>query len=543
MVLSVLSAYRYHLVSLPPRMPEIWDDVPLSAGPETLRKAQNALEDHIASLQEVLAALKSRQNNFPLISKLLPETLIQIFTHLVEPSPCLSTKGPFCKVRPAWISASQVSRAWRSLALSCGRLWGNISVHYGDAWVKELTRRARDSPLSLDATGIFHRKMRDDFGGQVFQVAVSRAHLVSHLQLDFPFFSHDARAVKWIELIPRLPALRSLSILGFFRHRPAMDFLARRDVLLNLRSLRIHWPDFTAQPRAVGIFRQLEVLVFEKFDAAPQLDEVLQILNRLHRLRELTLRQFRCSCDGLALRPEAVKLPLLERLHLQAAPSHCSAVLSNLALPQFTNITVFVSPYTVCEDSQDDCRKLVESLSTRATLTSTYAQALVDKNYLTWTGYRSHNSDPNMWIKLGGETADLRRYCDWLGPGIIGWLSLFHGALPIDSLTLTGSTGSEVLAELNKPEMCMLMPTLQELVLQDMEHATSHPDLLLWLQEREKLRQRGPARITLAGDPMDDLSKQMSRMCGPDGFWIYNGKRLVKAHEGRQDDQTSGEGL
>lgn len=115
--------------------------------------------------------------------------------------------------------------------------------------------------------------------------------------------------------------------------------------------------------------------------------------------------------------------------------------------------------------------------------------------------------------------------------GVSGWLTLFRGALPVERLELVGPTSSELLAELSSPELLSVLPTLQELVLQDMDPTTTHDHLSLWLQNRRRIGHQNPTYINTTGDYLDDLAVQVSKMCGPEGFSLYEGDRLVASRE------------
>lgn len=331
-------------------MAEVWDDVPPNAGLEVLQAFQRALDDRIASLEATLLTLKSRRNDLSQVSKLPPETLMNIFANLVEPPPYVCRQKRPDKARPAWLSASHISRTSRNLALGYQSLWANISARCGKEWISEMMIRAQDSPLSLDTTGIFNRattcRVSD---ADLYKLAVAHAHQVAAIRLDFSDTHHGPIRGKWEGLIPQLSALHTLT---FTEYTSRLDFLANTGVLPMLRSLRVKWNSLSQQPHPVQVLPQLKVLSLSGPWGQSQLNGIIAVLRHTKQLRRLSLVHLELD----TLRPEvpqgtAAELPLLEHLYLQNVPSYNSAILSQLTLPPTTRIEAFISPSTVRIDN------------------------------------------------------------------------------------------------------------------------------------------------------------------------------------------------
>ena len=100
-------------------------------------------------LEENIRALRSRRNKLAPISCLPPEILCNIFS-LIEDRSTPESIGPIrSRGSPeSWISFSQVSGYWRSLALSAPELWTNIPFNY-PCWTQEMLTRSKMAKLTI----------------------------------------------------------------------------------------------------------------------------------------------------------------------------------------------------------------------------------------------------------------------------------------------------------------------------------------------------------------------------------------------------------
>ena len=97
---------------------------------------------NIARLEETIRALKSRRNELSPISRLPTEILCNIFKLQV-------TLNDWDIPRPdSWNNFSQVSRHWRSLALSAPELWTDIILSY-PRWTHEMLKRSIKAKLTI----------------------------------------------------------------------------------------------------------------------------------------------------------------------------------------------------------------------------------------------------------------------------------------------------------------------------------------------------------------------------------------------------------
>ena len=88
-----------------------------------------AIDDEIVSLEESTRALRSRRNALAPISRLLPKTLVAIFSLLFPPATFSypSYFNGYCHL--AWMRVAHVCRHWRETALNHPRLWSHVNVH------------------------------------------------------------------------------------------------------------------------------------------------------------------------------------------------------------------------------------------------------------------------------------------------------------------------------------------------------------------------------------------------------------------------------
>jgi F-box-like len=107
---------------------------------DPLEEARSIIDRKISRLEESIRALKSRRNELSLISRLPTEILCNIFKFSL-----IDCQTP----RPeSWTNFSQVSRLWRSSALSEPELWTNIPLSY-PRWTQEMLIRSKKAKLTI----------------------------------------------------------------------------------------------------------------------------------------------------------------------------------------------------------------------------------------------------------------------------------------------------------------------------------------------------------------------------------------------------------
>ena len=159
------------------------------------------IDDEIKVAERVSQQLKSPHNALVPISRLPPETLVEIFSLLRSP-PDDSKYVPSLE----WIRVTHVCSRWREVALSSPCLWNHINfTKLTLPGFTEILARAKMSPLHIEAKIIPRRKTR--FNALKKQLEAHISH-TRHLSISGEFPAVLKR------LISPAPALVSLSLTG-----------------------------------------------------------------------------------------------------------------------------------------------------------------------------------------------------------------------------------------------------------------------------------------------------------------------------------------
>ena len=109
---------------------------------------RSIIDRDIAHLEESIRALKSRRNELSPISRLPVEVLCNIFSLIEDNSIFYLGRSP-----ESWSNFSQVSRHWRSSALSAPELWTKIPLSHPQ-WAQEMLTRSKKAKLTI-RSGLF----------------------------------------------------------------------------------------------------------------------------------------------------------------------------------------------------------------------------------------------------------------------------------------------------------------------------------------------------------------------------------------------------
>jgi len=113
---------------------------------DSLDVMRSIIDRDIARLEESIRALKSRRNELSPVSRLPVEILCNIFSFVVNDSDAnisIRVRSP-----KSWTNTSQVSRHWRSTALSAPELWTDIPLNY-PRWAQEMLTRSKMAKLTI----------------------------------------------------------------------------------------------------------------------------------------------------------------------------------------------------------------------------------------------------------------------------------------------------------------------------------------------------------------------------------------------------------
>ena len=299
--------------------------------PESRDRFRQAILDEIHLSEASTQALKSRYNELAPISRLPFEVLAAIFSFLSvfawnEGSGVLE-----------WICVAHVCRRWRETALNHAHFWSYINLtDLTLVGMAEILSRAKMTPLHLEADS-------DEWNTKHFKVFGK--HLEAHI-------SHT-RHLKFIgsptvvdRLVSPTPTLESLSLSNAYPGHwlPIPDNLfnsmAPSLTTLKLKELNIGWKS----PLFKGL-RILEILGLSTW-ARPELNDWLDALNEMPKLKELSLR----SATPVALYrhrliSRSVTLPSLTYFHIGASAKDCALALAHLVLPTLTRLRVGVESH------------------------------------------------------------------------------------------------------------------------------------------------------------------------------------------------------
>lgn len=133
----------------------------VNASPHETLLASQHLDAELNNLDYYRRQILTLKNDLVPVCRLPPEILVTILSHV---APLMDFRNdvelPFLTVYPpaerkeevqdiiSLISASQVCRYWRNVALDCASLWANIWVE-NTLWTQEMLKRVRGVPLEL----------------------------------------------------------------------------------------------------------------------------------------------------------------------------------------------------------------------------------------------------------------------------------------------------------------------------------------------------------------------------------------------------------
>jgi len=307
----------------------------------------NVIDDEIKASEQVTQELKYRHNALAPISRLLPETLAEIFSLLsfsaddYDDVPCLE-----------WIRVTHVCHRWREIALSFPYLWNYINfTELTLAGITEILARAKMSPLHLEANISPSNKAQfNAFGRQL------KAHIyhTRHLSISGEFQTVLER------LVSPAPALVSLSLtkqsdpytfLQCIVHDSLFNGTAPMLTRLKLIGYNIGW----RSPLLKGL-QTLEILKPSAQEVLT-LEDWLAALNEMSQLKTLILHRATPAVSiDIPLIPEpqrTVTLPSLTHFNITGSAKGCALALAHLVLPALISLHV-----TFVSRSWDDIRSV-----------------------------------------------------------------------------------------------------------------------------------------------------------------------------------------
>ena len=362
----------------------------------------NLVDDEIKVLERVTQELKRQHNALVPISRLPPETLVEIFSLLPFPAGD-SECAPYLE----WIRVTHVCRRWREIALHSPNLWTHINfTDLALAGITEIFSRAKMSPLRLEANIKYWKKAR--FNALRRQLEAHVSH-IRYLTISGGFQNLLER------FISPAPSLISLSLTTSSYPYESSKFVipdslfngtAPKLTRLELLGCSIRW----TSPLLKGL--QYLKIRTEYPQAIPKLEDWLAALNEMPQLKTLSLNNATptISVDNphISEPQRTITLSSLTNFNITASARDCALALTHLVLPAL--ISLVVTSESESQDG-DDVRILIP--------------------YVARNAYGPQDTAPFRAMLLNGEKM-LAAIVAWTIPdadvGVCNWVTMFKAA-------------------------------------------------------------------------------------------------------------------
>jgi hypothetical protein len=316
-------------------------DTSSATAPGHVRK----IDGDIKVLKWVIQEMEYRRNALVPISRLPPETLVEIFSLLPFPADASE-----CVSFLTLISVTRVCRRWREVALSFPSLWSYINfTKLTPTGFTEMLARAKMSPLHLEAKITPLRRARSHAFRRQLEAHISHTR---HLTISGQFRTMLER------FVTPAPALVSLSLRKpSHPYRPSQfvvsDSLfngtAPKLTHLDLRGCSIGWKS----PLLKGL--QTLKIWTPSAQEMPTLEDWLASLKEMSQLKMLTVHDATptISVDN-PHNPDprrTVTLPSLTHFNIIASARDCALALAHLLLPAL--ISLHVDAHSQSQDGDD----------------------------------------------------------------------------------------------------------------------------------------------------------------------------------------------
>jgi hypothetical protein len=315
------------------------------------------IDGDIKVLKYVIQEMKYHRNALVPISRVPPETLVEIFSLLPFPA-----DDSECVSYLALISVTRVCRRWREVALSFPSLWSHINfTKLTPTGFTKILARAKTSPLHLEAKITPRRKAQFNAFRRQLEAHISHTR---HLTISGQFRTMLARFVS------PAPALVSLSL-----KKPSHPYISSQfvvpDSLFNGTAPKLAHLDFHGC--SIGwkspLLKGLQTLKIWTPSAQemPTLEDWLAGLKEMSQLKTLNVHDATptISVDN-PHDPDpqrTVTLSSLTHFTIIASARDCALALAHLVLPAL--ISLHVDAHSQSEDG-DDVRLLIPHVTRNA---------------------------------------------------------------------------------------------------------------------------------------------------------------------------------
>ena len=289
---------------------------------DPLTETRSIIDREITRLEESIRTLKSRRNELSPISRLPVEVLCNVFSLIENDGIFHLNRSP-----ESWTNFSQVSRHWRSSALSAPELWTKIPLSY-PRWAQEMLIRSKMAKLTIRSGVSF--KTPNPKAIETVRSCLYEMNRVEEINL---FASPGLRLEETLRDLPKsAPQLHTLCIdslrysgTAFSIHE---DFLCDTEHLqrVELINCKICWDS--------RLLTGLTRLTLE--DSLKANSSIIQVLHALQRMPALTDLRLKGSIPddskGLSTYP-AVDLPCLRVLNISSGVGPLTTVLRHINFP------------------------------------------------------------------------------------------------------------------------------------------------------------------------------------------------------------------
>ena len=305
-------------------------DTSSATAQDHLRKV---IDDEIKVHEQAAQELKYRRNALAPISRLPPETLIEIFSLLPIPTDEYERVPYLARIR-----VTHVCHRWREVALYSPSLWNHINfTKLTLAGLTEILARAKTSPLYFEANKItpLYMKRFASLGSEL------EAHIshTRHLTISGEFPGVLER------LVSPAPALVSLTLTKLSASFPQciipnslFNGTAPKLTRLELFGYNIRWKS----PLLKGL--QTLNICAPSTQAMPRLDDWLTALDQMSQLKTLMLSNATPAVSAghprISEMRRTVTLPSLTHFDISASAKGCALALAHLVLPALISLHV-----------------------------------------------------------------------------------------------------------------------------------------------------------------------------------------------------------
>ncbi|TFK66244.1 hypothetical protein BDN72DRAFT_844587 [Pluteus cervinus] len=269
---------------------------------DDIAQERERIDEEIQQLQDRIYLLRTARNNLTPISRIPPEILIRIFTHVQG---AWVGRRDFPSHFMRWIGVAHVWTQWRGVALGCASLWTTIPLR-NEAYVRAALERSKSMPLSIGDVSRDHLGLTLEFLRDLSRVKYLRISPVEASSWG------DAQGLILTQPAPILESFSTEMGCGFPRNLPDSLFNGSAPELrrLSLVNCSFNYRDLA--------FPKLTALHIETPHHRIRPHDLVNVLREMHHLEEVMLTNAFQGMDSQPLRGiPTYRIPRLRYLHIE----------------------------------------------------------------------------------------------------------------------------------------------------------------------------------------------------------------------------------